>query len=68
MVNLIKECRYVCIQYPVHPSALDSNSERIQRLVLAAPLPKPIRESKEVLFIDHVQDGDYRLLHDFVLQ
>src|SRR5450830_1791336 len=68
MIDFIKERRYVCIQYPVHVLALDSDRQRIQCIVLATPLPEPIRESKKVLFINRIQYGDYRLLHDFILQ
>jgi len=48
--------------------ALDSDRQRIQCIVLATPLPEPIRESEKVLFINRIQYGDHRLLHDFILQ
>ena len=68
VVDFIKERLDVCIQYPVHVLALDSNRQSVQRIVLAAPLAKSIRESKEVRLMDVVQYGHHRLLNHFVLQ
>ena len=40
----------------------------IQRIVLAAPGPEPVREPEEVLLVDRVQHRDRRPLDDLVLQ
>ena len=58
----------VKIQHPVHPLTCDSDVERVQRIVLAAPWPEAIREAQEVLFPDLVENRPYRVLDDFVLQ
>src|SRR6185437_6080805 len=42
--------------------------QRIQRLMLTAPRTKTIREAEEVLLIDVIEDGDYRVLDDLVFQ
>ena len=42
--------------------------ERVQRVVLAAPGPEPVREAQEVLLVDRVEDRHDRLLDDLVLQ
>ncbi|MCY1297061.1 hypothetical protein D9M70_464850 [compost metagenome] len=68
VIDLIKERRDVRIQYPVHLLALERDRQRIQRIVLATPRPKPIRESQEVFFIDRIQNGNDCLLYDLVLQ
>src|SRR6266436_6599938 len=42
--------------------------ERIQRLMLAAPWPEPVRKPEKVRFVDSVQHLDRRALDDFVFQ
>ena len=68
MVDLIKERRDIRIQYPVHLLALQRDRQRIQRIMLAASRPKPVRESQKVLFIDRIQNGNDCLLYDLLLQ
>jgi hypothetical protein len=50
----------VGVQYPAHLLAVNSDTERIQRFVRAAPRPEPVR--------DRVQQLDHRPLDDLVLQ
>src|SRR6185437_6796715 len=52
------------VQYPVHLGAGDPHRQRVQRIVLAAPRPEPIREPEEVLLLDRVQHHDDRALDD----
>src|SRR5216683_2451338 len=58
----------VQIKHPVHFSRQQSRVQRVQRLMLAAPWPEPVRESKKVGFVDSVQHLDRRTLDDFVFQ
>src|SRR5438445_506531 len=53
---------------PVHLSRQQSRVQCIQRLMLAAPWPEPVRKSKKVGFVDSVQHLDRRALDDFVFQ
>src|SRR5258707_7722956 len=58
----------VQIEHPVHLSRQQSRVERIQRLMLAAPWPEPVRKPEKVCFVDSVQHLDRRALDDFVFQ
>src|SRR6266436_6242199 len=58
----------VQIEHPVHLSRQQSRVERIQRLMLAAPWPEPVRKPENVRFVDSVQHLDRRALDDFVFQ
>ena len=42
--------------------------ERIQRVMLAAPRPEPVREPEKVRLVDGVQHLDRRALDDLVFQ
>src|SRR5882757_8726699 len=67
-VEVIEEALDVGIKYVVHLSFHERVRQRIQRLMLAAPRTKTIREAEEVLLIDVVEDGDHRVLDDLVFQ
>src|SRR5437016_4466104 len=47
---------------------MDSGDKYVQRIVLAALGPEPIREAEEVFLVDRVQHRAYRLLDNFVLE
>ena len=47
---------------------MESHTQRIQRLVRAAPRPEPIREAFEVDLVNLVENRHHGLLNDFVLQ
>ena len=47
---------------------MDSDTERVHRIMGAASRPKPVREPEEVFLVDHVQQRGHRPLDDFVLQ
>src|SRR4029077_7406121 len=63
----IEEASDVGIEYPVHLCAADSDNERIQRIMRAAPWPKPIRETEEIFLVVRVQDCRRCALDGFVL-
>src|SRR5262249_52031119 len=56
------------VEHPIHPLPQDTDVERIQRIVLAAPRPKPIGKPDEVLLVDRSKNRRDRLLDDFVLE
>ena len=58
----------VRIEHPVHPLSLDPGRERVQRIMLFAPRPKPIGEAHEVRLVDGVQYLHHRPLEDLVLE
>ncbi len=64
----IEEAFDVQIEHPVHFSRQQSRVERIQRLMLAAPWPEPVRKSEKVRFVDGIQHLDRRALDDLVFQ
>src|SRR5450631_407918 len=68
VVHVIEEPADVGIQHPVHLLPLDPDHQRIQRLMLTAPRPRPIREAQKVHLIYLIEDGDHGLLNDLVLQ
>ena len=68
VVNGIEEATNVDVEHPVHLSRQQSRVERIQRIVLAASRPEPVREAEKVRFIDGVHHLDRRTLDDLILQ
>src|SRR5262249_7549933 len=66
--DFIKEASDVNLEYPVHLGGGDSNNQRIQRIVLAALGPEPVRKSEEIFLVDRVQHRGGRSLDDFVFQ
>jgi hypothetical protein len=56
------------VDHPIHLSLEDPGGERVQRIVLAAPRPKPVGETQEVHLVDGVQNLDDGALDDLVLQ
>src|SRR5207302_741498 len=54
----IEKVANIQIEHPVHFSRQQSRIERVQRLMLAAPGPEPIREAQEVGLIVSVQHLD----------
>ena len=68
LTDLVEERPDVGVQYEAHLLAVDPDTERIQRIMRAAPGPEPIREPEEVLLVDRVQQRDHRPLDDLVLQ
>src|SRR6266540_1977821 len=58
VVDGVVEATDVRIQHPAHLPPQDPGRERIQRLMRAAPRPKPVREAEKVRLEDGVQDLD----------
>src|SRR5438046_5984299 len=68
LVDLVEERSDVGVQYEAHLLAVDSDTERIQRIVRATPRPEPIRDAEEVLLVDRVQQRDHSPLDNLVLR
>lgn len=56
------------VENEVHPPADDADHQRVQRIVLAAPWPEPVREPEEVLLVDRAQHRGRRPLDDLVFE
>jgi len=67
-VEVIEKSSNVGIKNVVHFLLQERVRQRIQRLMLAAPRTKPIREAEKVFLINLAEDGDHGLLDNFVLQ
>src|SRR6516164_8734197 len=67
LADLVKEGPDIGVQYPAHLLAVDPNTERIHRIMRAAPRPEPVREPEEVFLVDRVQQRGHRPLDDLVL-
>jgi hypothetical protein len=63
-----EEVADVRVEHEVHLLATDPSRQRVQRIMLRAPRPKPVRETEKILLIDGVQHLDHRPLKDLVLQ
>jgi hypothetical protein len=68
LTDFIEERSDIGVQYVVHLGAGDAHHQRVQRIVLAAPRSKSIREPEELLLVDRVQHRYRRPLDDFVLE
>src|SRR5216684_2688191 len=66
--NPIEKALDVQIEHPVHFLRQQSRVQRIQRLMLAAPRPEPVRKAEKIRFVDGIQHLDRRALDDFVFQ
>jgi hypothetical protein len=56
------------VEHPVHLLRQESRVKCVQRVVLTAPLPEPLREAEEVRLVDGVEHLDGGELNNLVLQ
>jgi hypothetical protein len=68
VADVVKEATNVCVQHPVHFAPVDSDGQRIKRIVRPASGPEPIGKAQEIHFIDGVEEFDDCRLCDFVFQ
>src|SRR5205814_412655 len=68
LADRIEEASEVRVKNIVHLCAVDSGDKCVQRIVLAALGPEPIREAEEVFLVDRVQHRACRLLDDLVFE
>src|SRR4029450_12981057 len=64
LADRIEEASEVRVKNIVHLCAVDSGDECVQRIVLAALGPEPVREAEEVVLVDRVQHRASRLLDE----
>src|SRR5713101_6892376 len=60
-VEVIEKAFNVGVKYVVHLPPQERIRQRIQRIMLAAPRAKTIREAEKVLFVNLIEDGNHRL-------
>src|SRR5258708_7609469 len=65
-IEVIEKASNVGIKNVVHLLPQERVRQRIQRLMLAAPRAKSIRETEKVFLVDLVEDGNHGLLDKFV--
>jgi hypothetical protein len=58
----------ISIQNVVHLLLQERVRQRIQRVMLAAPQAKTIREAEKILFIDLIEDGSHSVLDKLIFQ
>src|SRR5947208_17080051 len=68
LADRIEEASEVRVKNIVHLCAVDSGDECVQRIVLAALAPEPVREAEEVFLVDRVQHRACRLLDNLVFE
>src|ERR1700693_1554757 len=68
LVEIIEKSSNVGIKNVVHLLPQEHIRQRIQRLMLAAPRAKTIRETEKVLLVNLVYDSDRGLLDDLIFQ
>src|SRR5260370_449812 len=66
-VEVIEKASDVSVQNVVHFLLQERVRQRIQRLMLAAPRAKTIRDAENVFLVDLLEDGDHGMLDQFVL-
>lgn len=64
--NLREERPDIGVENEIHLPAGDPDDQRVQRVVLAAPWPEPVREPEELLLVDRAQHRRHRPLDDLV--
>src|SRR5207244_1935063 len=67
-VEVIEKTSNVGIKNVVHFLLQERIRQRIQRIMLAAPRTKSIREAEKVFLVNLVEDGSHGLLDKFVFQ
>jgi len=67
-VEVIEKALYIGIKNVTHLLLHERIGQRIQRLVRAAPRTKTIREAEKVFLVNLVENCDYSLLNDCVVQ
>ncbi len=58
----------VNVYNPVHRCFGNIDGESIQRIMLAAPGSKPIREPQKIFLVNRIEHFHHRMLDDLILQ
>src|SRR5215831_12224589 len=67
-IEVVEKAADISVQNVVHLLLQECKRQRIQRIMLAAPRAKSIRESEKVFLVYLIEDGGHSVLDDFVLQ
>jgi hypothetical protein len=68
LTDQIEKAPDIRVENVAHLSAGDSNDERVQRIVLAVPRSKSVRNPEKVILVDRVQHCENRFLDNFVFE
>ena len=68
VIEIIEKTSNVGVKNVVHFLLQERIRQRIQRIMLAAPRAKSIREAETVFLVNLVEDGGHGLLDKFVFQ
>ena len=68
MIDVVEESFQVQVENPVHFLPANAHIERVQRPMLTASGPKPVRESPKLFLVDLMEDCDHGTLDYFVFQ
>jgi hypothetical protein len=68
VIEIIKKTSDIGVKNVVHFLLQERIRQRIQRIMLAAPRAKPIREAEKVFLVNLVEDGGHCLLDKLVFQ
>src|SRR4051794_12592427 len=66
--DLREERPDVGVENEIHLPTADPDNQRVQRIMLAAPWPEPVREPEEILLVDRAQHRCRGSLGDLVFQ
>src|SRR5215472_11858810 len=68
LIEVVEKAADIGVQYVVHLFLQERIRQRIQRIMLAAPRAKTIREAEKILFVNLVEDGSHGVLDDLIFQ
>lgn len=68
VIHRIEKGLDIDVYNPVHRRLGNPDGECVQRIVLASPRSKPIREPQKVFFVNRVAHFHHRTLDDLILQ
>src|SRR5260370_7066819 len=66
VTDRIEESRDISVYYPVHLRAGNPDSQGVQRIVLTASRPEPVREPEEVFFVHYVHHLHHSPFNDLL--
>src|SRR5215472_5282178 len=66
--QLVEKASDINIENPAHLFPVDSNTQRIQRIVLAALRSEAVRKSEEILLVNRTEHCDRRALDNLIFQ
>jgi hypothetical protein len=68
VVNRVEKATDVCVKHPIHILCHECRVQGCQGIMRAAAWPKPVREAKEINFVDGAEELGYRTLKNLIFQ